>query len=132
MLPAATFQRAALLLANQQGLCRVRLASGCAAVAGLRDRLRSRTRCARLEPVFCTTPGGEMGGIWQAGNGPAVDAEGNLYFMTGNGSFDPAARSSSAAFSQVEPDLAAARLVRSRPSTHSMPSISTSARRGRC
>src|SRR5262249_9489431 len=22
----------------------------------------------QLEPVFCTTPGGDMGGIWQAGN----------------------------------------------------------------
>jgi outer membrane protein assembly factor BamB len=43
----------------------------------------------QLEPVFCTTPKGEMGGIWQAGNGPASDSQGNLYFMTGNGTFDP-------------------------------------------
>jgi len=43
----------------------------------------------QLAPVFCTTPNGEMGGIWQAGNGPAADSQGNLYFMTGNGSFDP-------------------------------------------
>jgi outer membrane protein assembly factor BamB len=29
------------------------------------------------------------GGIWQAGNGPAADDEGNVYLMTGNGEFDP-------------------------------------------
>jgi outer membrane protein assembly factor BamB len=43
----------------------------------------------QLDPVFCTTPNGEMGGIWQAGNGPAADVQGNLFVMTGNGSFDP-------------------------------------------
>jgi outer membrane protein assembly factor BamB len=46
----------------------------------------------QLAPAFCTTPGGEMGGIWQAGNGPAADSQGNIYVMTGNGSFDPAGR----------------------------------------
>ena len=51
----------------------------------------------QLEPAFCTTPGGEMGGIWQAGNGPAADAQGNLYVMTGNGSFDPGRPNNSAA-----------------------------------
>jgi hypothetical protein len=30
-----------------------------------------------------------MGGIWQAGNGPAADRQGNIYIMTGNRSFDP-------------------------------------------
>jgi len=46
----------------------------------------------RFDPIFCTTPGGEMGGIWQAGNGPAADKDGNVYLITGNGSFEPASQ----------------------------------------
>ena len=60
----------------------------------------------QLEPVFCTTPGGKEGGIWQAGNGPAVDAQGNLYVMTGNGSFDPTGHKQFGnTFLKLSPDL---------------------------
>ncbi|MEO8369563.1 MAG: hypothetical protein ABI806_10205 [Candidatus Solibacter sp.] len=59
----------------------------------------------QLEPAFCTTPGGREGGIWQAGNGPAVDEKGNLYFMTGNGSFDPAAKQFGGVFLKLSPNL---------------------------
>jgi hypothetical protein len=39
--------------------------------------------------VFVTTPTTStgMGGIWQAGNGPAADDQGNVYVLTGNGHF---------------------------------------------
>ncbi len=39
--------------------------------------------------VFASTANGANAGIWQAGQGPAADDAGNLYFLTGNGDFDP-------------------------------------------
>jgi hypothetical protein len=38
--------------------------------------------------VFCTTPDGQQGGIWQMGAGPVADSSGNIYVQTGNGTFD--------------------------------------------
>ncbi|MGZ5507729.1 MAG: LamG-like jellyroll fold domain-containing protein [Limisphaerales bacterium] len=38
--------------------------------------------------VFNVTPNGSEAGIWMAGCGLAVDAQTNLYFSTGNGTFD--------------------------------------------
>ena len=38
--------------------------------------------------VFCTTPNGGDGGIWQAGKGLTADADGNIYCSVGNGTFD--------------------------------------------
>ena len=34
------------------------------------------------------TPNGNDGGIWAAGSGPAADANGNIYVIIGNGTFD--------------------------------------------
>ena len=38
--------------------------------------------------VWLSTPTGENGGLWQSGQGASADAEGNIYVMTGNGTFD--------------------------------------------
>jgi hypothetical protein len=38
--------------------------------------------------VFCSTPNGKLGGIWQSGWAPAVDALGNVYYISGNGDWD--------------------------------------------
>jgi Immunoglobulin I-set domain len=35
-----------------------------------------------------TTQNGQEGGIWMAGDGPAADASGFIYFLIGNGTFD--------------------------------------------
>jgi hypothetical protein len=38
--------------------------------------------------VLNTTPNGSDGGIWQAGRGPVIDSSGNIYVITGNGTWD--------------------------------------------
>jgi hypothetical protein len=37
---------------------------------------------------WSSTPTGKDGGIWQSGQGAAADENGNVYLMTGNGTFD--------------------------------------------
>jgi hypothetical protein len=54
--------------------------------------------------VFNTSPAGKAASIWQFGQAPAVDAEGNIYFVTGNGSWN--GRSDfSESFLKLDPNL---------------------------
>jgi hypothetical protein len=48
---------------------------------------------ATLKPrgVFCSTPEGAEGGIWQAGEGPVGDGKGHVYLGSGNGDANPGA-----------------------------------------
>lgn len=45
------------------------------------------TNLARVA-VFNATASGSQGAVWSGGMAPAADASGNLYIMTGNGTFD--------------------------------------------
>jgi len=51
-----------------------------------------------------TVTTGKKGGIWQAGNGPAADQDGNIWVLTGNGDFDPGKQFGSN-FVKLSPDL---------------------------
>jgi hypothetical protein len=46
------------------------------------------TNVSQQVGVYNATPNGIEGGFWDGGGGPTVDAQGNLYFQTGNGTFD--------------------------------------------
>jgi hypothetical protein len=39
--------------------------------------------------VFCTTPDGSRGGVWQSGRAPVVDTTGNVYYLVGNSEATP-------------------------------------------
>jgi hypothetical protein len=58
--------------------------------------------------TFCATCGyksSDMGGIWQAGGGPAADAAGSVYVMTGNGTYDADAGDFATSFIKLDKDL---------------------------
>ncbi len=74
-------QRTALMLANGN------IYTGWAGQAHGWIMAYNATTLAQVA-VMNTTPNGTLGGVWQAGNGPALDSLGNIYFATGDGTFD--------------------------------------------
>ena len=81
-IPCSQKQRAALLLSS--GHLYVGFGGD-----GNRGALIAFDAQTLAEQAFWTsTPTGTNGGIWQSGQGPAADNDGNVYLMTGNGSFD--------------------------------------------
>jgi hypothetical protein len=83
--PCAHKQRAGLLLAG--GV--VYVAFGGDGNKGALFAFDAQTLAQRA--FWSPTPSGEHGGIWQSGQAPAADAEGNIYLITGNGTFNPSA-----------------------------------------
>jgi len=79
-------QRPALMLAN--GMVYVGYASHCDKDPYHGFLIAYDAKTLAQVSVFNTSPTGSEASIWQSGQGPSADAEGNLYVVTGNGSWD--------------------------------------------
>jgi len=79
-------QRPALMLAN--GMVYVGYASHCDKDPYHGYLMAYDAHTLEKVSVFNTSPTGMEASIWQSGQGPAADAEGNVYVVTGNGSWD--------------------------------------------
>jgi hypothetical protein len=53
--------------------------------------------------AYCATANGEGAGIWMFGSGVAADAAGNLYFVTGDGTFDANAGNFGDSYVKINP-----------------------------
>lgn len=62
------------------------------------------TKTLKQTAVFNTSPTGWGASVWQSGQGPSVDADGNVYVVTGNGVWD-GAQNFSESFLKLSPDL---------------------------
>jgi hypothetical protein len=79
-------QRPALMLAN--GMVYVGYASHCDKEPYHGFLMAYDAQTLAQVSVLNTSPTGSEASIWQSGQGPAVDDEGNVYVVTGNGSWD--------------------------------------------
>ena len=82
---ASHLQRAALALSN--GGIFVAWASYCDRPNYWGWLMRYDAHTMQQTAVFNVAPNGSEGSIWMSGGAPAVDATGNVYVSTGNGSF---------------------------------------------
>jgi outer membrane protein assembly factor BamB len=95
-------QRPALLLAN--GTVYIGYASHCDKEPYHGFLLAYDAESLRQTAVFNASPGGEGASIWQSGQAPAADAQGNLYVVTGNGSWNGTTQFSES-FLKLDPQL---------------------------
>ncbi len=79
-------QRPALLLAN--GTVYIGYASHCDKEPYHGYLLAYDAKTLQQTGVFNASPTGDSASIWQSGQGPAADSRGNIYVVTGNGSWD--------------------------------------------
>ncbi|WP_437330845.1 hypothetical protein [Sorangium sp. So ce381] len=86
--PAIENQRPALTLAN--GMIYIAFAGYCDTGPYHGWVLAHDAATLEQRAVWNDTPGGWAGGIWMAGQGVSVDADGSVYLLTGNGAFDGA------------------------------------------
>jgi outer membrane protein assembly factor BamB len=95
-------QRPALMLAN--GMVYVGYASHCDKEPYHGYLMAYDAKTLRQIGVFNSSPTGTEASFWQSGQGPAADAEGNVYAVTGNGSWD-GVRNFSESFLKFTPQL---------------------------
>jgi outer membrane protein assembly factor BamB len=100
--PLMQNQRPALMLAN--GKVYVGYASHCDKDPYHGFLMAYDAHTLQQQAVFNTSPTGSEASIWQSGQGPAADADGNVYVVTGNGSWD-GIRNFSESFLKFSPDL---------------------------
>ena len=88
--PLHEHERGALVLDSTNNIVYLTYASHSDEQPYYGEILGYNSQTLQLEKTFITTPnvnGGEAG-IWQSGAGPAMDSLNNLFFMTGNGTWD--------------------------------------------
>ena len=82
-IPSEENQRAALTLANGNVYMAFASHEDIAPTHGW--VLAYNTQTLQQTAVWCATPNGTVGSIWQSGQGGITDASGNLYFVVSNG-----------------------------------------------
>ncbi|HEX4030323.1 MAG TPA: hypothetical protein VHX20_08150 [Terracidiphilus sp.] len=100
--PLLQNQRPALLL--DQGSVYVGYASHCDKEPYHGFLMRYNDTTLQQQGVFNTSPNGQEASIWQSGQAPAVDEAGNIYFVTGNGTWN-GTTDFGESFVKLSPDL---------------------------